>query len=344
MPPPSPVEAVWPGHPWHNSVLERMMMTRSHNMMLAFTGLALGASVAIAQVPEEAQAHIDAARRIAADDLAVPFEFFCVPGNARPNNFSAPPLEPVKLFDNLYAVGNSESVVYAITTSDGIVLLDSGHPGDGETLVLPGLVSLGLDPADIRYVLLGHGHNDHYGGAAYLQANGARIGTTAADWETIAAEAPSRLFGDAPKPERDLVLREDEPLVVGDTTITLVEIPGHTPGSLGFIFPVQDGDNEHVAGLFGGTVLAAGFVPMPGLKQYVTSISHFLDVAEQMQVDVEVQNHPIFDDTPARLAALAARAPGAPHPFVMGEERYLRFWNVISECMQASIIQREAAQ
>ncbi|MGV3591627.1 MAG: MBL fold metallo-hydrolase [Gammaproteobacteria bacterium] len=295
-------------------------------------------------MPPEGQVHIDTARGIAGDDLKVPFDFFCVPGNARPNDFSAPPLEPVKLFDNLYAVGNSESVVYAIMTSDGIVLLDSGHPGDLDALIFPGLRALGLDPADIKYVLLGHGHNDHYGGAAQLQQQGARIGTTEADWETIAAERPSQLFGDVAKPERDLVLREGEPLVVGDTTITPVEIPGHTPGSLAFIFPVRDGGSEHVAGLFGGTVLAAGFVPLPSLRQYVDSIAHYREIAEDMRVDVEIQNHPIFDDTPARIAALAARAPGSPHPFVMGNERYLRFWDVVSSCMQASLIQREAAQ
>ena len=272
------------------------------------------------------------------------FDFFCVPGNARPNNFSAPALTPVKLFDNLYAVGNSESVVYAITTSDGIVLLDSGHPGDVETLVLPGLVALGLDPADIKYVLLGHGHNDHYGGAAFLQGKGARIGTTAADWETIANEAPSQLFGDIPKPTNDLVITEGTPIVVGDTTITPVAIPGHTPGSLAFIFPVRDGTTTHVAGLFGGTVLASGFVRQPALDQYVASIAHFLDIANEMHVDVEIQNHPIFDETPARIAALATRAPGATHPFVMGSERYVRFWSVISECMQAEIARRAAAQ
>jgi metallo-beta-lactamase class B len=141
----------------------------------------------------------------------------------------------------------------------------------------------------------------------------------------------------------DLVLREGEPLVVGDTTITPVEIPGHTPGSLAFIFPVRDGANTHVAGLFGGTVLASGFVRQPALDQYVASIAHFVDIAEAMQVDVEIQNHPIFDDTPARIAALATRRPGAPHPFVMGNERYLRFWNVISACMQAEVARRAAA-
>lgn len=326
------------------------MQRRRKLVPFSAAALLLAISAASAQPPPpppptpESLAHVDTARTIAGEDLKVPFDFFCVPGNARANNFSAPPLEPVKLFDNLYAVGNSESVVYAITTSDGIVLLDAGHPGDIETIVLPGLRALGLDPADIKYVLLGHGHNDHYGGAAFLQQQGARIGTTEADWDGIAAERPSQLFGEIAKPTRDLVVHEGEPIVLGDTTITPVEIPGHTPGALAFIFPVSDGGTPHVAGLFGGTVLTTGFVSLPGLRQYVSSIAHYREVAQQMKVDVEIQNHPIFDDTPARLAALATRAPGAPHPFVMGNERYLRFWGVISECLQASLIQREAAQ
>lgn len=317
---------------------------RRANLLACATALVVATLPVQAQVSAAAQSHIDAARSLAGSDLTVPFDFFCVPGNARPNNFSAPPLTPVRLFDNLYAVGNSESVVYAITTSEGIVLLDAGHPGDMDSIVLPGLVELGLDPASIKYVLLGHGHNDHYGGAAFLQQQGARIGTTAADWDTIAAERPSQLFGDIAKPTRDLVVREGETIVLGDTTITPVEIPGHTPGSLGFIFPVRDGASSHVAGLFGGTVLAAGFVPLAGLEQYLASIAHYREIAAALGVDVEIQNHPIFDDTPARIAALATRAPGAAHPFVMGTERYQRFWGVISECMQASLIQRRAAQ
>jgi metallo-beta-lactamase class B len=59
-----------------------------------------------------------------------------------------------------------------------------------------------------------------------------------------------------------------------------------------------------------------------------------------MGVDVELQNHPIFDNTPARLAALAARESGDPHPFVMGADRYQRFWGIVSECMQADIIRK----
>jgi len=285
--------------------------------------------------------HIEVARQLAGTDVTAPFEFFCVAGNARPNNPAAPALAPAKLFDNLYVAGNSETVVYAITTSEGIVLIDSGFSKEVETVLLPGLTALGLDPADVKLVLLGHGHSDHYGGAAYFQTHfGARIGTTEADWDTIAQAAARARPDDGPAPTRDLVLHEGRAVVLGDTSISPVEVPGHTPGTLAFIFPVFDDGVRHIAGLFGGTVLAASFTPMPGLLQYVGSIAHYLEVAAQMGVDVEIQNHPIFDDTPARLAALAARRSGEPHPFVMGMERYQRFWRIVSECMQADIIRR----
>jgi len=303
----------------------------------AFAQEGAGASAAEA----EAAMHVENARQLAGTDVTAPFEFFCVPGNARPNDFSAPPLEPVRLFDNLYAAGNSETVVYAITTSDGIVLLDSGTADEVERVLVPGLLELGLDPADVSYVLLGHGHSDHYGGASFFQTEyGARIGTTETDWETIAQAASSGRPGSLPAPSKDLVIREGVPIIAGDTTITPVEIPGHTPGSLAFIFTVTDGDARHTAGMFGSTVLAAAYTPAPGLLQYVESIGHYLDQARSLGVDVEIQNHPIFDDTPRRLAALAARRPGEPHPFVMGAERYQRFWSIVSECMQADIIRK----
>lgn len=273
--------------------------------------------------------------------LETPFDFFCVPGNARANSFTAPNMVPVRLFDNFYALGNSETVVHVITTSAGLVLIDAGMPDEVETVLVPGLRALGLDPADVHTLLLGHGHADHFGGAAWFQDNhGTRIGTTDADWETIAND-DGRL--PAPKPARDLVIRDGEPLVFGDTEIMPVAVPGHTPGGLAFIFTVYDGGVPHTAGLFGGTVLTTGFVRTPGLVQYIDSIDRYLEVARRMGVDVEVQNHPIFDDTPARLAALADRTPGEPHPFVMGVDQYQLFWRIISECMQAELVRREEA-
>jgi metallo-beta-lactamase class B len=289
--------------------------------------------------------HIDAAKKLAGDDLWLlsPYNFYCVPGNARGNSPSAPELEPVRLFDNVYAVGNSEATVYAIATSAGIILIDSGYADRVETVVIAGLKKLGLDPANVKYILLGHGHADHFGGAQYFQEHfGTKVATTAADWDLI--DPPNPPAGQAnssqSRPKRDMVIAEGQPVKLGDVTVTPIAIPGHTPGSLAFIFPVKDGRQTRTAGLFGGTILTVDRITTPGLKQYVQSIDHYLDAAKRLKVDVELQNHPLFDMTPERLARLRTRKAGEAHPFMSGTARYVTFWSVVSECIQAEIARR----
>jgi metallo-beta-lactamase class B len=286
--------------------------------------------------------HVEAARTLADADpwLRAPFGFYCVAGNARGNSPTAPELEPVKLFDNVYAVGNSEATVYAIVTPQGIVLIDSGYADRVETVVVAGLKKLGLDPANVKYVLLGHGHADHFGGARFFQEHfGSKVGAAAADWDLI--DPPNAAANNAQsRPNRDLVLAEGQPISLGGTTITPIAIPGHTPGSLAYIFPVKDGRRAHVVGLFGGTILTADRITTAGLKQYVQSIDHYLDTAKKMKVDVELQNHPIFDLMPDKLARLKSRKPGEPHPFIVTTAAYVKFWSVISECIQADIARR----
>jgi metallo-beta-lactamase class B len=294
--------------------------------------------------PDNAQslAHISAAKKLAGEDsfLAIPNNFFCVPGVARAQNNNAPDLEPIKLFDNVYAVGNSETTVYALTSSDGIVLLDAGFENKAESSLVPQLQKLGLDPAKVKYILLGHGHSDHFGGSKYFQDKyGTKIAATATDWELIST--PAR--GGGAIPAKDVVLAEGQPFKFGDLTITPIEIPGHTPGSLAFIFPVKDKGQTHTAGLFGGTVLTTGILTTDALKQYTQSIAHYLDTAKRMNVDVEIQNHPIFDGMPDKLAKLKNAKASDPNPFVIGNDRYLKMWNIVSECIQAEVARREGS-
>lgn len=299
--------------------------------------------------PDNAQSltHVQTAKIIAGNDplLNGPLNFYCTPSNQRGQNSNAPDLEPVKLFDNLYALGNSETTVYALTTSEGIVLIDSGFENKTESVVVPQLQKLGLDPAKVKYILLGHGHADHFGGSKYFQDHyGTKVGTTAADWDLMyPANPPTNQKGPAPaRPKKDVVLSEG-PFKVGDLTITLVAIPGHTPGAVAFIFPVKDKAKTRMAGLFGGTILTANIITTEGLKQYVQSVAHYLDVAKKMKVEVEIQNHPIFDGMPDKLARLKVAKSGDPNPFIVGTDRYVKMWNIISECIQAEIARRAAS-
>ena len=63
-------------------------------------------------------------------------------------------------------------------------------------------------------------------------------------------------------------------------------------------------------------------------------------MAKQMKVDLEIQNHPLYDNTFEKAAALQGRKPGAPHPFVVGEIGYLRFVDIMNECMKAAVARR----
>ena len=293
----------------------------------------------------ESRAHKEAALRIASGDptLTKAWNFFCTPTRY---NEPGVELEPMQVFDNLYAIPSSpvqQTMVWAITTSDGIILIDSGQQGRTEAIIEE-MRELGLDPADVKYILLGHGHGDHYAGAAYFQQRyGTRVGTTAADWDLIDPPGRPANPGDSnetPRPRRDLVLEEGATFRLGEQAVQLIEIPGHTPGSLAFIFDVLENGETHTAGLYGGTVLDQPRLSTAELEQYLQSVDHYLNFVRTMNVDVEIQNHALFDDTPDRLERLRTRRIGEPNPFVTSTAGYVKLWNVVSECIRAEIARR----
>jgi metallo-beta-lactamase class B len=286
---------------------------------------------------------VERARIAAGTEWGDAVEFFC--GNAgRPNRADDPELTPTRVFDNLYALGRTSTVVWALTTPDGILLIDAGYPDQLESVLLPQMRAAGLDPADVRYVLLGHGHADHFGGASYFQQRGARVASSAADWDLIANPAPAPAGAPAatglPPPRRDVVVADGEPIVFGGVEITPVLIPGHTPGALGFVFRVADGAQSHTAALFGGSILLFNRIPDDGLRQYVQSLERFGAAARRLGVDVEIQNHPLYDGFEAKLARLATRRAGDVHPFVVGQDAYQRFLTVMTECANAQLARR----
>jgi hypothetical protein len=62
-----------------------------------------------------------------------------------------------------------------------------------------------------------------------------------------------------------------------------------------------------------------------------------------MKVEIELQNHPIFDGMTDKLAKLKTAKAGEASPFIVGNDRYLKMWNIISECIQAEVARREGA-
>jgi metallo-beta-lactamase class B len=290
-----------------------------------------------------ARQHFDAARKAAGAEWATAANYFSMTAEevrpSLPSSGGAVPIEPIQVFDNLYLVGSTKVTVWTIRTTEGIVLIDAGgEPGGRAEVLLAGMTRLGLAPQSIRYVLISHGHEDHFLGSKLLQDRfGARVGMSAEDWDFIQPKPGAPTSGNIPK--RDLTMVDGETLTVGDTQITPVLIPGHTPGSMGFIFTVRDGAKSHTAALFGGTMLLPS-APLPQVQQYLGSIEHFREVTRRLGADVELLNHPLMDDLFVKLKKLKTRKPGDEHPLVVGQDGYQRFMTVMYESMKGQLARR----
>jgi metallo-beta-lactamase class B len=316
---------------------------------ILFAALSVSAAAQAPAKPDSPQvkADIEKAGKAAGGMWAAEQRFFC--GQPMGNRPDDPVLQPAKLFDNVYVTGRTGTAAYAIPTSAGIVLIDSGYGADVESILIDGMKKLGFDPAQIKAVVITHGHIDHFAGSVYLQEHyGSKIYISQPDWDLMEHPPAGRGKGKAAKgppppiPTHSMVMKEGEPIVVGDLKIMPVFIPGHTPGSMGVIFPVKDNGETHMAAIFGGTMMGSvRNASMEELEQYKRSIAHFKEATMKAKVDVEFQNHPIYDNFQDKAAKLGERKKGEPNPFVVGLAGYQRFVDVMAACLDAQIDRRK---
>ncbi|HTT13345.1 MAG TPA: MBL fold metallo-hydrolase [Burkholderiaceae bacterium] len=250
----------------------------------------------------------------------------------------APP--PGKAFDNLYFMGSKWVSAWAIPTSAGIVVVDAmDNDEEAQRIVEGAMRTLGLDPAQIRTVVVTHGHGDHYGGANYLkQRFNARVAMSHPDWQMTETklEFDSPLWGRPPK--RDVALAEGDTVRLGDTAIEIIGTPGHTMGTISLLFPVREGSKTHQALLWGGTAFNFGKQPAR-LCTYFDSVERTRRIAADRGVDVFISNHNIYDQALDKLARTQA---DNPNPFVQGTQSVQRALTVMSECGRAVLASWEA--
>jgi len=310
------------------------------------TALAVGFS-AWAHSPLEAPAgsdQVSAAERLARKDLAAAL-FFC---EANPTAKVGAMLkqglttwiEPTRIFDNLSYIGNQFVGVFVLETSDGLILFDSGTSLDeAENHIAPGLAKLGFDPKAIKYIVVTHGHWDHFGGALWFQEHyKTPVGLSAIDWDMIA-----RLPKDSPEiaghplPHRDQIITDGQVLQVGDTKVTLYITPGHTPGTVSAIVPVKNKGEPHVISLLGSTAFPGTIEPTDrtsGLEIYRASINRFNRLSQEAGADGILNTHLFSFGGLERLDA--ARASGDGKPFLIGGEAVDRYYGLLDHCMLAA--------
>ncbi len=248
--------------------------------------------------------------------------------------------EPAKVFDDLYFVGGKIHSSWALTTRDGIILIDTIFPYNSEELIVGGMQKLGLDPKQIKYIIISHAHTDHIGGAEILQKKyGARLVMGAPDWDTV-GKFPNRYKTMAPK--RDIVSTDGMKITLGGRTVTMWTTPGHTPGTLSYTFTALDRGRTVNVAYSGGT--AFNFVnntPVPGIRNFQTYIDSQKKMAEKaaaVHATVLLSNHSEFDNAYNKNRMLGSKGP---HPYEIGEAAVQRYFQVMQNCARAAQIRLE---
>ncbi len=240
-----------------------------------------------------------------------------------------------KFFDNFAFIGNKNVCCFLVITSEGLVLVDCMNPGD-ELYIEQGIKDLGYDPADLKAVLVTHGHGDHYGNADYFrQKYGTKIYMSSVD-EAMALTPKTRPDGTISVLgwRVDGYIEGGETYTLGDETISFYATPGHTPGCLSFIIPVKDEGRPHKLMLWGGTG-----VPMdPELqKKYRQSVLDFTAICAREGVDCEVSNHPFVDQLCERLDVVRVITNGTPNPMVASVDAVARTLNMFKDLVDHRI-------
>jgi metallo-beta-lactamase class B len=308
-----------------------------------------GIAVASAQTPEAGSVDslVSAAKNAAGLEWSGTFLRLCVVpppaasgGAARGTAAPAGPpakdtwyAEPAKVADNLYFLGTRIHSAWALVGSEGIIILEALFDYAAPDEIAGGMKKLGLDITKVKYVVISHAHGDHDGGAKFLQDTipSAHLVYGGPDWEAI-DRSTNHAGG---KPKHDTSGADGMKLSVGDASVQIVTTPGHTPGTLSFVFEVKDNGRPLRIAYVGGTA-----IPFNGnaayYDGYIASVKKMAKAAADFGATALLSNHTEFDNAFYKAHTAANRKRGAANPFDVGKAAVGRYFTMVEQCTTAA--------
>jgi len=263
-----------------------------------------------------------------------------------PYRWREAPAVPTKVFDNVYYVGGMEVGGWIIDTGAGYIMLDTSYAYGLDTILLPNMAALGLDPAKVKYILITHGSvgprtADHSGAVKYFYDHyGTKVVMSGPEW---ARSEPGWI-----DPKDVIIGTDGQTLTLGDTTITMVSTPRRVGGDgFSYLIPVKIKGKRHMWATFGNTGLPSA---LSDKAVYRTSMAHFLEAVDNLGADIAISSHPFVDASLDRMKMIReCNDPrnrhdlcGPHNPFLIGKDAARRYFEIMDQCAVVRY-EREAA-
>jgi len=237
------------------------------------------------------------------------------------------PEEPVHIAGPIHFVGTKGLGVFLFTTSEGLILMNTGMPSSGP-MIEDSIRRLGFRPEDLKIIINGHAHIDHAGAIAYLkEKHGARLAVMREDVAAMeSGDKGDFKYADDfvyPPAKVDTVLRDGDTVRLGEVVLTAYLTPGHTRGATTWVTQVSEGGRPHLVVFPDG----AGFNPgyrlvrnpsYPGIADDYRGTHHAL---EMLKPDIWLAQHNEYYD----LAGKRERAKTEGVAAWVDPEGYRRF-------------------
>lgn len=166
-------------------------------------------------------------------------------------------VEPFQVYGNLYYVGDSWVCVHILDTGNGLLMFDAGNCG-ASTMLIHSIWKAGFNPEDVKWIILSHGHMDHFGAANFFRR---MFGT-----KIYLSEPDARMLKERPELSLvqesgncmdelfpvDVEIHDNDVLDFGGTKIQFYLVPGHTEGCISCFFDATDGKEKKRVGYYGG--------------------------------------------------------------------------------------------
>jgi metallo-beta-lactamase class B len=231
------------------------------------------------------------------------------------------PFPPYRIVGNVYYVGSKGLASYLISTSDGLILINSSLEAS-VPLIRASVEKLGFKFSDIKILLISHAHWDHCAGSALIKKlTGAKYMVMDADVPVVESGGKTDFqYGNPrkasyPATKVDRVLHDGDKVKLGNTVLVAHLTPGHTKGCTTWTLKVADGGKTYHVVIVGSPNVNPGYKLVNNAKypQIAQDYERMFKTLKALPCDVFLGAHGDYFGMEAKYAKMK---DGAPNPFV----------------------------
>jgi metallo-beta-lactamase class B len=204
-------------------------------------------------------------RLIAAFGILITTFILAGPLLAQSNPDWTEPFPPYRIIGNVYYVGSKGLASYLISTSDGLILINSSLEAS-VPLIQASVEKLGFKFSDIKILLISHAHWDHCAGSALIKKlTGAKYMVMEGDVSVVESGGKTDFhYGNSrenyyPPAKVDRILHDGDEVRLGDTVLVAHLTPGHTKGCTSWTLKVADAGKTYNVVIVGSPNVNAGY-------------------------------------------------------------------------------------